>query len=110
MNDDLRDRLADALAYRPASSAYDYADRVLPLVREEAAAAYRRGHKLGELNMRDALDRANALIRKLSREAMTAELAVERVRELTDTWEAKGLVPMGHYATRAVRAALDGPA
>lgn len=34
MSDDLREQLAEALAYKPGSSAYDYADRVLPVAWE----------------------------------------------------------------------------
>lgn len=41
MSDDLRDRLADALTYKPGSSAYDYADRVLPIVWEYAVECQR---------------------------------------------------------------------
>jgi hypothetical protein len=52
VNDSLRDRLADALAYRPGSSAYDYADRVLPIVtseiRESMHAAYAAGIEIAE--------------------------------------------------------------
>lgn len=47
MTDDLRERIADALTYRPASSAYDYADRVLPVVYSAMAEELRRqAHKL----------------------------------------------------------------
>jgi hypothetical protein len=67
VSEHLRDRLADALAYRPGASAYDYADRVLPIVtseiRESMHVAYAAGLDIAE-KFADDVERIGALMPK----------------------------------------------
>lgn len=108
----LRARIADALDHTTWEARID---AIETLIEERVAVAehiaYGQGRAFGEQNDRDALDRANALIRRLSREALAAELAVERVREFVDGFAKRGdglVNTTDELWIMAIRRELDG--